>query len=354
MSSIQNHLTRRRLAACAACAAAALLAWSPAPPARAAEFSSRNIRISIGVTEDHPQSVALRHFAERLAELSGGEMKAKVFPNASLGNDAKSTEGLRAGTLEMNSTSTSPLGQLVPQLGVFDFPFLFNNEKEADVILDGPIGASFEPLFAEKKLVLLCWMENGFRNLTNSVRPITKADDLKGIKLRVMQNSIFLDAFARLGTNPVAMAFSEVYPALESGAIDAQENPNVTILTSKMYEVQKYLAQTRHVYTPFVTLVSQRFWDKLSDDEKGAMRTACHEARDFQRKLTREADAKALEELKAKGMEVTEIAPEERAKMREITQPVVEQHAQQIGADFVKQVYAAIDQVRGGQQAQQQ
>jgi TRAP-type transport system periplasmic protein len=345
-SSIRKMLTG--LAAGAACVAAL------AAPAAAADFSSRNIRISIGVTEDHPQAVALRRFAERLGELSGGEMKAKVFPNAALGNDSKSTEGLRAGTLEMNSTSTSPLSQLVPQLGVFDFPFLFNSEQEADAILDGPIGASFEPLFAEKRLVLLCWMENGFRNLTNSVRPITKADDLKGIKLRVMQNSIFLDAFARLGANPVAMAFSEVYPALESGAIDAQENPNVTVLTSKMYEVQKHLAQTRHVYTPFVNLVSQRFWDRLSDDEKNAMRTACHEARDFQRQLTREADVKALDELRGHGMEITEISAEERAKMREVTQPTVEQFSQQIGADFVKQVYAAIEQVRGSQRAQQQ
>ncbi len=162
-----------------------------------------------------------------------------------------------------------------------------------------------------------------------------------------MQNSIFLDAFARLGANPVAMAFSEVYPALESGAIDAQENPNVTILTSKMYEVQDYLSTTRHVYTPFVTLVSKKFWDQLSADEQGAMRQACNEARGFQRQLTREADAKALEQLKEEGMTVTVISEEERAKMREVTRPTLEQFSQQIGSDFVRQVYAEIEKVRG-------
>ena len=318
-----------------------------ASAASAADFSSRTIRISIGVPLDHPQAVGLQRFADRLAELSEGKMNAKVFPNAQLGNDSKSTESLRAGTLEMNSTSTSPLAQLVPELGVFDFPFLFDAEREADPVLDGPIGDELGRKLPEKNLILLCWMENGFRNLTNSVRPVRTAEDLKGIKLRVMQNSIFLDAFAALGANPVAMAFSEVYPALESRAIDAQENPNPTILATKLYEVQKYLATTRHVYTPFMQLVSKRFWDKLSDDEKGAMRTACHEARDFQRKLTREADVKALETLKGHGMEVTEIAPEERAKMREITQPVVDEHAKEIGEDFVERFYAEVEKVRG-------
>lgn len=344
MSTYPNRLAA--LAAGIACMS--LLASGPA----AAQFSERNIRISIGVADDHPQAEGLRFFAKRLNELSDGKMQAKVFANAALGNDAKSTEGLRAGTLEMNSTSTSPLGQLIPELGVFDFPFLFNDEKEADAVLDGPIGASFEPKFADKGLILLCWMENGFRNLTNNEREIATAEDLKGIKLRVMQNSIFLDAFARLGASPMAMAFSEVYPALESGAIDAQENPNVTILTSKYYEVQDYLSTTRHVYTPFVTLVSKKFFDQLSADEQNAMRQACSEARDFQRKLTREADAKALEQLKEEGMTITEVSQQERAKMREVTQPTVEKFSQQIGPDFVRQVYAEIEKVRG-QKAQQ-
>lgn len=336
-------VTKRHLAGLALGAACMAVLAAPA----SAQFEERNIRVSIGVTEDHPQAEGLRLFAKRLGELSGGKLQAKVFPNAALGNDANSTQALRAGTLEMNSTSTSPLSQLIPQLGVFDFPFLFNSEQEADAVLDGPIGKAYEPLFAEKDLVLLCWMENGFRNLTNSEREIATADDLKGIKLRVMQNSIFLDAFARLGANPVAMAFSEVYPALESGAIDAQENPNVTILTSKMYEVQDYLSTTRHVYTPFVTLVSKKFWDGLSAEEQGAMRTACDEAKLFQRKLTREADKKALEQLKEEGMTVTEVSEEERAKMREVTQPTVEKFSQEIGADFVKQVFDEIAKVRG-------
>lgn len=337
-----------RLRHLAAGAAAVALTASHALAAEG-DFESRNVRVSIGVAEEHPQAVALERFAERLGELSGGKMKVKVFPNAALGDDAKSTEGLRAGTLEMNSTSTSPLTQLIPELAVFDFPFLLNSEQEADALLDGPVGEKLGEKFAEKDLVLLCWMENGFRNLTNSVRAVEAADDVQGLKVRVMQNPVFLDAFGTLGANPVAMAFSEVYPALESGAIDAQENPNVTILTSKFYEVQDHLAQTRHVYTPFATLVSEKFWDKLSDAEKEAMRTACGEASDFQRQLTRERDQKALEELRELGMTVTEITPEQRAQMREAVQPVIEKHAERIGKDFVDQVYAQLEQIRAGQ-----
>ncbi len=326
--------------------AACLTVLGMSDPARA-EFSDRTIRISVGITDEHPQAVAMRRFSERLAELSGGKMKATVYANAVLGNDASTTQMLRGGTLEMNGTSTSPLSQMRPELGVFDFPFLFNTEQEADAVLDGAVGKYLEPKFLEMDLVLLCWMENGFRNLTNSEREVATAEDLKGLKLRVMQNSIFLDAFAQLGANPMAMAFSEVFPALETGAIDAQENPNVTVLTSRFYEVQDYLSTTRHVYTPFVTLVSKKFWDKLSGEEQQAMQTACNEARDFQRKLIREEDVKALEQLKEEGMTITQVSEEERAKMREITRPTVEKYTQQVGPDFVKMVMSEIEKVRG-------
>ena len=335
----------------AASAAATALFASAAAYAQE-DFQDRNIRISIGVAEEHPQAVALERFAEKLAELSGGKMEAKVFPNAALGDDSNSTAALRAGTLEMNSTSTSPLTQLVPELGVFDFPFLFADYNEADAVLDGPIGEEIAGKMAEKDLVLLCWMENGFRNLTNSERPVESAEDVGGLKVRVMQNPVFLDAFGELGTNPVAMAFSEVYPALESGAIDAQENPNVTILTSKFYEVQDHLAQTRHVYTPFMNLVSKQFWDELSDAEQQAMRQACYDARDFQRQLTRQKDEEALATLREEGMEVTEITAEQRAAMQQMVQPTIDRFSQQIGEDFVERVYAAIEEARG-QQPQQ-
>ncbi len=344
-----SHLPKLRHLAVGVAAAALLStsAW--------AQFEERNVRISIGVADEHPQAVALERFAEKLAELTDGKMKAKVFPNAALGDDANSTSALRAGTLEMNSTSTSPLTQLVPELGVFDFPFLFASYPEADAVLDGPVGDEIGQKMAQKDLVLLCWMENGFRNLTNSERPVEGAQDVEGLKVRVMQNPVFLDAFGQLGSNPVAMAFSEVYPALESGAIDAQENPNVTILTSKFYEVQDYLAQTRHVYTPFMNLVSKTFWDKLSPDEQKAMREACYDARDFQRQLIRQKDAEALEQLKEEGMEITEISAEQREAMQKKVQPTIDRFSQQIGPDFVKRVYAEIEKVRSqGGQAQAQ
>jgi TRAP-type C4-dicarboxylate transport system substrate-binding protein len=145
-----------------------------------AQFEERTIRVSIGVADEHPQAVALERFAEKLAELSGGKLKAKVFPNAALGDDSNSTAALRAGTLEMNSTSTSPLTQLVPELGVFDFPFLFASYQEADFVLDGPIGDEIGQKMAQKDLILLCWMENGFRNRPTASAPSRRRRTSRG------------------------------------------------------------------------------------------------------------------------------------------------------------------------------
>jgi tripartite ATP-independent transporter DctP family solute receptor len=153
---------------------------------------------------------------------------------------------------------------IMPELGVFDLPFLFANEKEADAVLDGDAGKYFNKKLPDAGLVNLAYWENGFRNLTNSKRPVQKAEDFDGIKVRVMQNNIFLDSFKTLGTNAVPMAFGEVFTALETKTIDGQENPFVTIETSKFYEVQKYLTVTRHAYTPFLILYSKKLWDQLS------------------------------------------------------------------------------------------
>ena len=177
-------------------------------------------------------------------------MKLQPFWGSALGDDLKATQSLRSGTLDMVITSTSPLVGIVPALGVFDLPFLFNNAQEADAVLDGEFGAYMSSLMPEVGLVNLSYWENGFRNLTNSRRPVTKPEDLSGIKVRVMQNNIFLDTFKTLGTNAVPMAFGEVFTALETRAIDGQENPVVTIDTLKFYEVQKYLSLTQHAYTP--------------------------------------------------------------------------------------------------------
>ena len=275
----------------AACAAAVLAA-----PA-AAQFTERTIRVSNGVNEDHPVGNGVAKMTACLADKSGGKMKLQAFWGGALGGDLQATQALRSGTQEMVITSRSPLVGILPDLGVFDLPFLFSNEKEADAVLDGEFGKYISDKMPSVSLVnIVCW-ENGFRNLTNSRRPVTKGEDFAGLKVRVMQNNVFLDTFKTLGANAVPMAFGEVFPALETKAIDGQENPFVTIDTSKLYEVQKYLSVTRHAYTPFMVLYSKALWDKLPAEQ--AALTACAiVGRAEQRKVSRALSDKSLGTLK--------------------------------------------------------
>ncbi len=327
-------------------AAAAVLVLAVAPTF--AEFKERTIRVSNGVNQDHPVGNGLDKMNQCVGEKSGGKMKLQGFWGGALGGDLQATQALRSGTLEMVITSTSPLVGILPDLGVFDLPFLFANEKEVDAVLDGDFGKYMNEKLAGVGLVNLAYWENGFRNLTNSRRPVGKWEDLQGVKVRVMQNNIFLDTFKTVGANAVPMAFGEVFTALETRAIDGQENPFVTIDTSKFYEVQKYLSITRHAYTPFLVLYSKRLWDQLSPDEQKALQECAIVGRDEQRRVSRELSDKSLAELKTKGMQVNELAAQEQERMRERAKPIYEKHAQTIGQETVKRMNDELARIRGG------
>jgi TRAP-type transport system periplasmic protein len=313
-----------------------------------AQFSDRVIKMSNGVNEDHPVGAGVKKMQEVLAAKSGGKLKITAFWGGSAGGDLQATQALRAGTQEMVVTSSSPLVGIVKELGVFDLPFLFANEKEADAVLDGAAGQFFNKKLEDAGLVNLAYWENGFRNLTNSKKPVAKVEDFDGVKVRVMQNNIFLDTFKTLGTNAVPMAFGEVFTALETKTIDGQENPFVTIDTSKFYEVQKYLSVTRHAYTPFLVLYSKKMWDTLSPQEQAVMREAAMEGQKVQRMTIRANDQKALANLKSKGMQVNEITPAEQARMFDRVKPVYEKNATTIGADAINVVVDALKKARGG------
>jgi len=245
--------------------------------------------------------------------------------------------------------STATLVGITKEMALWDTPFLFNNAKEADAILDGPIGDKVKAKLEEKGLVGLVYWENGFRNLTNNKRPVAKLEDLDGIKLRVMQNNVFLDSFKTLGANAIPLPFSELFSALETKAVDGQENPYNTILSSKFYEVQKYLTVTNHVYSPWIVLASKKWWDGLSKDEQKLLLDAAKKSRDFERKDTREEGAKALADLKAKGMEVNELSPAEAARMRDKLTKVNANIAANVGMDLWNETQAALAKMRGGQ-----
>ena len=325
---------------------AAGVALAALASAASAQFTERTIRVSNGVNADHPVGNGLTKMNQCVGEKSGGKMKLQGFWGGALGGDLQATQALRSGTQEMVITSSSPLVGILPDLGVFDLPFLFSNEKEADAVLDGPFGKFINDKLPAAGLVNLAYWENGFRNLTNSKKPVQKVEDFSGVKVRVMQNNIFLDTFKTVGANAVPMAFGEVFTALETKAIDGQENPFVTIDTSKFSEVQKYLSITNHAYTPFLVLYSKQLFDKLSADEQKALVECAAVGRDEQRKVSRTLAAKALANLKTAGMQVNELPAAEQARLREVVKPVYERHAATIGPETVAKMQEALAQVR--------
>ncbi|MGZ5182372.1 MAG: TRAP transporter substrate-binding protein [Ramlibacter sp.] len=314
--------------------------------AHAADFQTRIVRFGYGLAEDSNQGRAAKFLAEDLAKRTGGKMRMKGFASASLGSDLQMQNALIGGAQEMTVVSTATLVGIVDDFGVFDLPFLFRNEREADAILDGPVGQQLMAKLESKGLVGLVYWENGFRNLTNSKHPVAKMDDLKGVKLRVMQNPMYIDMFNAMGANAVPLAFSELFTALESRTVDGQENPVNTIESSKFYEVQKYLSITKHVYSPWIVLASKKWWDGLSADEKKAVQASAVASRDFERKDSREAGAKALDDLKKKGMQVTVVSDAELDRMRESARPAVTKFAAAGHADLVKQLDGEIAKLR--------
>lgn len=312
-----------------------------------AQFADRTIRVSNGVNQDHPVGNGVAKMTACLATKSGGKMKLQAFWGGALGGDLQATQALRSGTQEMVITSTSPLIGILPDLGVFDLPFLFGNEKEADAILDGDFGKYISDKMPGVGLVNLSYWENGFRNLTNSKKAVEKPEDFAGLKVRVMQNNIFLDTFKTVGANAIPMAFQEVFAALETKAIDGQENPFVTIDTSKFYEVQRFLSVTRHAYTPFMVLYSKSLFDQLSADEKKALTDCAAEGQAEQRKVSRAQGETALANLAKQGMRINLIAPEQQARMRDAVKPVYERAKPVVGAETVDRMQAALAKVRG-------
>jgi tripartite ATP-independent transporter DctP family solute receptor len=295
--------------------------------AMAQDIQERTIRLGHLNNADHPTSLGAKKFAEVVAAKSGGKITVKEFPSSQLGNELQQQSALQGGVQEMLVASTTSLAGIVKEFGLFDFPFLFANAKQADAMVDGPLGKMLSAKLAEKGVVVLGFFDLGFRNVTNSKRPITKAEDLEGLKLRVIPNPVFLETFKTFKANPLPMPFAELYPALESKAVDGQENPYSVILSSKFYEVNKFVSGTNHVYATNPIQISKRFWDKLSPVEQKLIQEAAIEAQNYQRTASREVAGKALNELKTKGMAYNDIAPAEVARMREAVKPVYDKFA---------------------------
>lgn len=304
--------------------------------ASAQDVQERVIKFGHLNNTDHPVSMGVKRFAELLAAKSGGKLKVQEFPSNQLGNEMQQQAALQGGVQEMSAPATTSLAGIVKEFGLIDFPFSVGSYAQADALLDGPLGQALIAKLPEKGLVALGYWDLGFRNATNSKRPITRAEDLDGLKIRVIPNPVFLETFKAFKANPVPMPFAELYGALEAKAVDGQENPFSVILSNKFYEVQKFVSATNHVYAANIVLVSKRFWDRLSPAEQKMMHDAANEARAYQRQASRAAAQKAVAELRAKGMQFNEVAPAEQVRMRHIAKPVTDRFASSYDPAIVK------------------
>jgi tripartite ATP-independent transporter DctP family solute receptor len=314
--------------------------------ADAAEIKERSIKLPVVNAADHPQAIGAAKFAELVEQKSGGKIKIRVYPGGVLGGEQQVASAMQGGIVEASMMGPAQLVGHIKEFMVYDFPFAFANEREADAVLDGPFTRKLLEKMPAKGLVGLVFMEHGYRSITNSKRPIQKMEDIQGLKIRTIQSPIYLDFFNALGANPVPMPFTEVYTALETKTLDGQENPYSTVEASKLYEVQKFMSATRHIYNPQLLMVSKKFWDTLSADERKIFEDAASETRDYQRKVSRDMDQKSRQSLIKIGMQINDLPPQEIARMREKVKPVIDKYTAQLGPELVQEFYAEIEKAR--------
>ena len=303
-------------------------------------------KVGHAMPESHPQAAAMNKFVELSAKYTTNNVPLKAFLSAVLGSDEKQLQAVQTGTQEFYIGTLAPFSTRVKEVQVWDLPFMFANTKEVYALLDGASSKKIFKMIEPTGVHGLMWTGMGFRNLSNSKRPVTKLEDIAGLKLRVMTNPVALETWKTLGANAVPMAFSEVFTALEIKAIDGQENPLVHMYANKMQEVQKYISLTNHVYTPVALVVSKKFWDGLSDADKQGVQKAADEAKILQRQLLEAGDKEVIGKFGTAGVKVDAVPPAELAKIQDKVKPVVTKFAPQIGEDFIKEFYAEIDKVR--------
>ncbi len=293
------------------------------------------LRLGHAVTTEHPYHLGAVRFAQLIEKRTNGAIKIKIFPNRQLGNERDMVEGLQLGTIDLVVTSTGPLSGFAPLMGVVDLPFIFQTREQAYKVLDGPIGRKLFAQLEKVGIKGLAFWENGFRHITNSVRPINKPSDLKGIKIRTMENPVHLATFKVLGANPTPMAWGEVFTALQQGVIQAQENPIPIIWTFKLYEVQKYLALTGHFYSPAPILMSKARFDSLKPEYKKIFMDTAREVATYERNLIKKQEESQLSKLIEKGMIVTR--PDKKAFFK-ATQPVYKEFEPKFGKKLIEEI----------------
>lgn len=311
-----------------------------------AQAQEKTIKFATQNPKGHPIVMGMEKFKEIVEAKSGGKIKVNLFPGGTLGSDQANVSALQGGTLEMVSLNSGILASQVKEFAIYDFPFMFTSTKEADTVVDGPFGQKLHAKLQEKGMVGLAYYELGFRNITNSKRPITKIEDIEGLKLRVIPNPINVDWVKALGANPTPLPFPEVYGAMEQKAIDGHENPLTVINANKLYEVQKHVVLSNHQYNPQSVIISKKFWDGLNADQKKIVGDAAKESAKYQREQARGQVGSALDNLKKNGMQVTELSTAEVGKLRDKLRPVIAKYAVTVGQETVQELQAELAKVR--------
>lgn len=304
--------------------------------ASAQEFTAK-YKISTTQSATHPYGVGAQKFADLMKERTNGRITATVFTDSQLAKgEREMIEALQQGTIDVYVGSTGPVGNFSPSMGILDIPFLFRDTAHVDKVLDGAFGQSLLADLEKHGMKGLAFWENGFRNLTNNRGPAKTPDDVKGIKLRTMENKVHMTAFKDAGLNPTPMAWGEVYSALQQKVIDAQENPVAVIHASKIYEVQKYLTLTNHVYSPAPLIMSLQKWQRIPKADQAVILATAQEVAQFQRQLNRDQEAGRIKDMESKGFTI--VADVDQEAWRKAMAPAMAQFDKQFGKEKIEAI----------------
>ncbi|RAI01849.1 C4-dicarboxylate ABC transporter substrate-binding protein [Acuticoccus sediminis] len=307
-----------------------------AGPATAALAQDMTLNLGFVGGPQAPEAIAMGQLAEEIEDKTGGRIAIRLQGGGALGGDREVIEGLQLGTVDMTVSSTSIVANFVPELKIFDIPFLFRDFDHAEAVLDGPTGGAILEDMPDKGLVGLAFGGMGFRELTNSVKPVKTVEDVKGLKIRTQQNEMHIKVWDALGVLPTPMAIPEVYTALQQGVVDGQENPIGAIVNNRFGEVQKYVSLTDHAFTPLVVLISPMVWDQLSDEDKAIFKEAAVHAMERNRAEVEKAIASGLDTLRSQGMTVVDDV--DKASFQESLGPVFDSFAEEFGADRIAEI----------------
>jgi len=284
--------------------AAAVTGASVCGPARAVTQKVRNLRFAYLLSGESQLGAGATAMAEEVAHRTGGRIKIRQFPDASLGAEVEMLKGVQLGAIDLAFIDGAPLPSVLPEAGIFDIPFLFDSLAHAHGVLDGPIGESYLQRLSGKNLVAFAWGENGLRHLTNAKRPIACPDDLKGLKLRLPQSPVMLIGFRAMGVEASPLPFPQLYAALQAGVFDGEENPIATIRSAKLGQVQQFLTLSGHVYDPAVIVMSTDAYGDLSAGDQAIFQEAAKTGARASRTYAAEAEVTGVPALQQEGMQV--------------------------------------------------